>query len=128
MARLAVGVPAGPEGGADDPPWVRQVGCVHPGYTHECGTCGSTWTPAPVFADLDGLVAAAGGEGLEDLCDWISQDYELDAWIVTDDVGYFEIGFGERGVGIEFPIPQRVFWATLDELHDEVEEGLLNVD
>lgn len=128
VVRLSVGMPAGPDVGADDPPWVRHVGCVHPGHTHECGTCGSTWTPAPVFVDLGHLMAAAGSSELEGLCDWLSQDYELDAWVITDEDGYFEVGFADRGVGIEFPIPERAFWAALDELHREVEDGLESVE
>jgi hypothetical protein len=56
---------------------------------------------------------------LEDLCDWLSEDHELDAWVITDDDGYFEVGFGNRGVAIEFPIAAHELWKILDEVHQE---------
>ncbi|MCP0302833.1 hypothetical protein KU545_23850, partial [Salmonella enterica subsp. enterica serovar Kentucky] len=100
------------------------VGCVHPGYTRRCDACGATWTPEKAFADLQALMVEAEVDDLEDLCDWLSADYELDAWVITDDDGSFEVGFSDRAVGIEFPIPEHEFWETLDELHDEVEQAI----
>lgn len=117
-------MPAGPGAGAGDPVWVAWVGCMHPGYTRRCEACGATWTPEKSFADLQALMDEADVDDLEDLCDWLSSDYELDAWVITDDDGNFEVGFHDRGVGIEFPIAEQEFWDTLDELHDEVEQAI----
>lgn len=101
-------------GCAGDPEWVVWVGCVHPGYTRRCESCGSTWTRGQVFGDLAELMDEAEVADLEDLCDWLSEDHELDAWVITDDDGHFEVGFGDRGVTIEFPIPAQELWNTLD--------------
>jgi hypothetical protein len=124
VTHLVIGMPAGPDAGAGDPEWVAWVGCVHPGYTRRCESCGSTWTRGQVFADLAELMAEAEAADLEDLCDWLSEDHELDAWVITDDDGHFEVGFGNRGVTIEFPIPAQELWNTLDELHEEAADEL----
>lgn len=124
ITHLIIGMPAGPDSGAGDPDWVAWVGCVNPGYTRRCEACGATWTPEKAFADLQALMIEAEVNDLEDLCGWLSSDYEFDAWVITDDEGYFEVGFSDRGVGIEFPILEHDFWETLDELHDEAEHAI----
>ncbi len=128
VTHLVIGMPAGPESGAEDPAWVAWVGCVHPGFTRRCEACGSTWTPDRIFADLADLMREAGVADLEDLCDWLSEDHELDAWVITDADGYFEVGFGNRGVTIGFPIAADELWNIVDELHEEAAAHLESDD
>ncbi|MGF9755054.1 hypothetical protein AAII07_07615 [Microvirga sp. 0TCS3.31] len=75
------------------------------------------------FADLATLMSAADATTLEQLSDWISEDYELDAEALPDG-RQLTVRFGTRGVGFEFPIGVGAFWEMLDDLHDEVSDDL----
>ncbi len=50
VTHLVVGMPSGPLVMDGDPDWVQWVGCVHPGFDRECGSCGATWSSRPVSA------------------------------------------------------------------------------
>ncbi len=50
ITHLVIGMPAGPEGVEGDPHWVSWIGCMHPGFDRECGSCGATWSSRPVSA------------------------------------------------------------------------------
>lgn len=130
VTHLIIGMPARPDDGAGDPAWVAWVGCVHPGHTRSCESCGATWTPVPTYDDLASLMAEADVEALDDLCGWMSEDYDLDAWVVTgeNDADYFEVGFGDTSEVIEFPIAQDTFWDTLDRLHKDVAASIESDD
>lgn len=124
---LVIGIPTGREEWGSGPEWVERVGCVHPGHDRRCQSCGHTWTAAETsgltFEDLASLVAQAEVHAVSDLAEWISAEYEHDAWV--DTVGRdFEVGFGRRSVVLAFPIGEGDFWAALDELHDEVSDEL----
>jgi hypothetical protein len=43
VARLAIGLPAGPPD-PGTPSWVVFVGCCHPGHDRGCRACGLEWT------------------------------------------------------------------------------------
>lgn len=60
VTHLVIGMPAGPGAMEDDPDWVRWVGCVHPGFDRECGSCGATWSNRPVSAYGEFARAADG--------------------------------------------------------------------
>ena len=79
-----------------------------------------------MFANLQDLMVEADVDQLEHLCDWFSSDYQLDAWVITDDgdPDWFEVGFGSRSLAIDFPIAIPEFWAALDDLHEEVEAAM----
>ncbi len=50
ITHLVIGMPLGPDVMQRDPDWVHWVGCVHPGYDRECGSCGATWSSPPKSA------------------------------------------------------------------------------
>lgn len=47
VRHLVIGLPALDEEYALVPPWEVNVGCVHPGYTRECLSCGNRWELPP---------------------------------------------------------------------------------
>lgn len=126
VVHLVIGMPAGPDDWGSGPAWVEWVGCLHPGYTRRCANCEATWTgerDLEEFADLATLMSAADATTLEQLGDWISEDYELDAEALLDGTQLI-VRFGTRGIGFGFPVRVDDFWETLDQLHDEVSDEL----
>jgi hypothetical protein len=107
------------------PDWVEWLGCVHPGYDRRCALCGQAWTESVrspgEFEDVAALMAHAEVSSLDELADWISEDYDHDAWVEENELG-LEVGFQNRAVTIEFPIREDDLWQCLDELHDEASE------
>ena len=47
VTHLVIGEPLPPRPGVtrSDPEWIVAVGCIHPGYSRRCESCGATWTP-----------------------------------------------------------------------------------
>jgi hypothetical protein len=43
VVHLIIGMPSGLDAMSGHPDWVRWVGCLHPGFERECGSCGATW-------------------------------------------------------------------------------------
>lgn len=127
VEHLLIGMPADPDAFGSGPAWLHWVGCVHPGYSRRCAACEGTWTDVdglgPAYPDLGALLAHARATSLEELGDWVSEEFELDAWTLVDDEG-LKVGFGGYAVLIEFPTGIGGFWDTLEELHDEVCEQL----
>ena len=68
-------------------------------------------------------MSTAGATTLEDLGDWISEDYELDAEARIDH-DTLVVRMGIQGVGIHFPITAEEFWESVDDLHDEMSAAL----
>ena len=131
VIHLAIGMPAGPADWGSGPEWLHWVGCVHPGYNRRCTACEGTWSErtevGPTLPDLPSLLQHAEVDTLDELADWISEDYELDAWIDLDG-DTLVVVFHQSGVGFNFPLGIDHFWDTLDVLHEEVSEELEDAD
>ncbi|WP_159081275.1 hypothetical protein [Nocardioides sediminis] len=125
VIHLVIGMPALPEDWGSGPVWVEWVGCAHPGYNRRCASCGGTWTASSetTFHSVLEVMAHAHVDTPDDLADWISEEYEHDAWVRVDD-HHLEIGFRNRSVTIVYPVREDDLWESLDDLHDELSEEL----
>lgn len=126
VVHLVIGMPIGPEEWGNGPEWVHWVGCMHPGYSRRCEACNATWDDSPevdrAYLSVAALIEQAGVDSLKDLADWISEDYDLDAWLERHGET-LEIGFQRHSVRIKLPVGIVDFWDALDDLHDEAAQA-----